>query len=522
MIIIALAGNRDNSNGSLNNQGANGNYWSSSVTGTNAFNLNFNSGGVNPANNNNRANGFSVRCVKDLQTMRKTVNQQLILDLFRAYFDTRKNKGNTANALAFEADYEKKLFALHDDIVNRKYEIGQSICFVVKKPVRREIFAADFRDRIVHHLIFNAINQIFEKNFIKDSYSCRVGKGTSFGIKRIDHFVKSCSENYQKDSWILKLDISGYFMSMDREILFAKIEKKLRNHFLVARFTTGDLAAEKAELDLLLYLIEKVIFNDPTKNCFVKGKREDWVGMPRSKSLFCAKKGSGFPIGNLTSQLFGNIYLDSFDHFVREELGVKKYGRYVDDMVFVHQDKEFLKKVILKVGKYLQEELSLTLHPKKIYLQHGSRGVAFLGAIIKPRRIYVASRTKNNFYAKMREYNVAIAGGKFFGEKEIKKFIACTNSYLGIMKHYETFRLRKKMVEFLNVAFWKHVSVAENFEKVEILKEKIVNEDRCYIKMSFWARNVMRTRNVILNLFQRLSEFILGSSATGSFVKQRK
>ncbi len=265
MIILALAGNRDNGGGTLNNQGANGNYWSSSVTGINANNLNFNSGGVNPANNNNRANGFSVRCVKDLQTMKNSDNQQLMLDLFRAYFDARKNKRQTANALAFEVDYEKKLFALHDDIVNRKYEIGQSICFVVKKPVRREIFAADFRDRIVHHLIFNAINPIFEKNFIKDSYSCRVGKGTSFGIKRVYHFIKSCSENYQKDCWILKLDISGYFMSMNRNILFAKIEKKLTSHFALDVF-------RKAELELLLYLIEKVVFNDPTKNCFVKGK----------------------------------------------------------------------------------------------------------------------------------------------------------------------------------------------------------------------------------------------------------
>ncbi len=461
MIILALAGNRDNGGGTLNNQGANGNYWSSSVTGINANNLNFNSGGVNPANNNNRANGFSVRCVKDLQTMKNSDNQQLMLDLFRAYFDARKNKRQTANALAFEVDYEKKLFALHDDIVNRKYEIGQSICFVVKKPVRREIFAADFRDRIVHHLIFNAINPIFEKNFIKDSYSCRVGKGTSFGIKRVDHFIKSCSENYQKDCWILKLDISGYFMSMNRNILFAKIEKKLTSHFALDVF-------RKAELELLLYLIEKVVFNDPTKNCFVKGKREDWVGMPKSKSLFCAKAGAGFPIGNLTSQLFGNIYLDNFDHFVHEKLQVKHYGRYVDDMVFVFEDKEFLKSIIAKVDNFLQGELNLTLHPKKIYLQHCGKGVAFLGTIIKPRRIYISQRTKINFYEKIKKYNAAIVGGKIFNQPELKDLVAGLNSYLGIMKHYETFKLRKKMLGFLNVAFWKYVSVAGCFEKVGI------------------------------------------------------
>ncbi len=393
--------------------------------------------------------------------MHKNENQQLLLDLFQAYYDARKHKRQTANALAFEANYEENLFVLYEEIKNFQYKISQSICFVVKKPVCREIFAADFRDRIVHHLIFNAINPIFEKNFIKDSYSCRIGKGTSYGIKRVDHFIRACSENYQKDCWILKLDISGYFMSMDRNILFAKIEKKLKSHF-----EAND--DEQAELDLLLYLIRKVVFNDPTKNCAVRGTRQDWVGMPRSKSLFCAKEGAGFPIGNLTSQLFGNIYLDDFDHFVRENLKIKYYGRYVDDMVFVHADKEYLKSIVLKVRAYLQEELKLTLHPKKIYLQHGSKGVAFLGTLIKPYRIYIASRTKQNFYARMKGYNAEIANGKIFSEKEIKEFIGCVNSYLGVMKHYETFRLRKKMIEFLNVAFWKYVRIAECFEKVEI------------------------------------------------------
>ncbi len=154
-------------------------------------------------------------------------NQQLLLDLFRAYFDTRKNKRRTANALAFEAGYESKLFTLYEEIINRKYKIGQSICFMVEKPVKREIFAADFRDRIIHHLIFNYINPIFEHHFIKDSYSCRIGRGTSEGIKRVNNFIRSCSENYTKDCYILKLDIQGYFMAMDRDILYRKIENKL-------------------------------------------------------------------------------------------------------------------------------------------------------------------------------------------------------------------------------------------------------------------------------------------------------
>jgi len=297
---------------------------------------------------------------------------QLLLDLFRAYFDTRKNKGGTQNALAFAADYEKKLFALHAEIISRKYEVGQSICFIVDKPVKREVFAADFRDRIVHHLIFNAINPIFEKHFIRDSYSCRLGKGTSDGIRRVDHFIRSCSENYQKDCWILKLDIRGYFMSIKRDIIYKKIESRLR----AVKNTDFDV-------DLMLYLIHSVVYNDATQNCCIKAKKEDWVGLPKSKSLFFAEKGKGFPIGNLTSQLFGNIYLDEFDHFVHREMGIKHYGRYVDDMVFVHRDRDFLKSVIAQTQEYLQTELGLEVHPKKMYLQYYKKGVYFFGYLHK-------------------------------------------------------------------------------------------------------------------------------------------
>jgi len=137
---------------------------------------------------------------------------KITLDLFQAYFDARKNKRNTINALAFEKHLEANLFALTNEIIEHKYTPKPSICFVVDKPVKREIFAADFRDRVVHHFIYNYVSLIFEKTFINDSYSCRKGKGTHYGIKRIDHFIRSCSQNYSKDCYILKLDIKGYFM----------------------------------------------------------------------------------------------------------------------------------------------------------------------------------------------------------------------------------------------------------------------------------------------------------------------
>ncbi|MEI8096488.1 MAG: hypothetical protein WCG73_00055, partial [Candidatus Moraniibacteriota bacterium] len=166
-----------------------------------------------------------------------------------------------------------------------------------------------------------------------------------------------------------------YLVSLEEKLM-----QGLKIPYQVINICAGDLgapAAKKFDIDLVLYLVKTVVSNDPTKNCRVKGKREDWIGMPKSKSLFCAKEGKGFPIGNLTSQLFGNIYLDGFDHFVQEKMGVKWYGRYVDDMVFISCDKEFLKAVISRADDYLQKELTLTLHPKKIHLQEARHGVSF-------------------------------------------------------------------------------------------------------------------------------------------------
>jgi retron-type reverse transcriptase len=229
-----------------------------------------------------------------------THEYSLIDDIFQAYYDARKNKRNSNSALEFELNYEKNLVNLYHEINERKYNPGRYSAFIVEKPVKREIFASQFRDRVIHHLIFNYINPIFDPLFINDSYSCRVGKGTSYGIKRADYFIRSCSQNYKKDTYIMKLDIEGYFMSIDKNLLFEIVKKQIikRQNKLTC------------ELDLILFLIEKVIFCNPTDDCMIKSNRRSWQGLPKSKSLFFSKPGKGLPIGNLTSQLFANIYLN--------------------------------------------------------------------------------------------------------------------------------------------------------------------------------------------------------------------
>lgn len=146
-------------------------------------------------------------------------------ELFEAYYECRRNKRGTANALAFELNYESHLLALYEEVKNRTYSVGKSIAFIVDRPVKREIFAGDFRDRVIHHYIIHKLNPCFETMFIHDSYSCREWKGTLFGINRINRFIRSSSENYTQDTYILKLDIEGFFMNIDRNVLLAQIRR---------------------------------------------------------------------------------------------------------------------------------------------------------------------------------------------------------------------------------------------------------------------------------------------------------
>jgi RNA-directed DNA polymerase len=408
-------------------------------------------------------------------------NQLAIEDLFEAYFDCRKNKRYTLNALQFETDYERNLVKLFEEINDGSYQPGRSIAFIVNKPVKREIFAADFRDRVVHHWLINKLNPLFERIFINDSYACRTGKGTHYGIKRVDEFIKSCSNNYTKvypvgrndrigDCYILKLDISGFFMHINRQLLYDRLEAFVQRHYTAA------------DSMLVLEISRKIIFNEPAKNCIIKGNRKDWEGLPHSKSLFHSPPGCGLPIGNLTSQVFANFYMNLFDHFIKTQLNIGFYGRYVDDFVIVHNDNNYLKSIIQKIRDFLKSELRLELHPKKIYLQHFSKGVKFLGAVIKPNRIYIANRTKGNFFKAIQHHN-AIAKAHKPGKDEQAAFLCCMNSYLGILKpakatqlskQFKTYKLRKTMIKkYVSAWWWNLFTVSGGYEKFVSKRKRV-------------------------------------------------
>ena len=387
--------------------------------------------------------------------------EHLLYQLHLSYLHARKNKRNSQNQLNFELDQEANLHQLAESIYNRSYSPKPSIAFIIQKPVMREIFAADFSDRVIHHLIYRCIFPIIDRKLIHDTYSCRVGKGTLYGINRAKAFIRSCSHSFSKETFYLKVDIEAYFMNMQHDMLYDKVAEMLppiKASFLgISRNT-------------LLYLIRKTIFNPVTQNCRIKGDRRDWVGLPPSKSLFTYPENVGLPIGNLTSQVFGNVYLNDFDHYVKKMLNVKYYGRYVDDMLFINNDKNYMKSLIPKLELKVNAE-GLRLHPNKIVLKEISEGISFLGHYIKPYRSYISNRTKKNVYLAVQRINKILSTEPQLSWEMLCKIRSTLNSYLGILKHAQTFNFRKSLISKLKNRFFEFFFVDKDYHQVIINEE---------------------------------------------------
>ncbi|MBQ2660362.1 RNA-directed DNA polymerase [Candidatus Saccharibacteria bacterium] len=351
----------------------------------------------------------------------------LLEELSLAYLEARKGKRSTNDEQFFEMHSMENLINLRDSILNRTYKPSRGIAFVTRKPVIREIFAAPFRDRVVHHFLYNGVADWWDRRFIYDSYSCRLQKGTWFGIYRCAKQMQAASDNFTKKTMVIKLDIQGYFMSLPRKKLFERIMWGLDQQF-----------PEKGKVyQTLKYLWHEVIFDDPTVDVRRRGPRRDWEDLPRNKSLFCQPPGKGIVIGNLSSQLLSNIYLDQLDRFIKFDLKYKYYGRYVDDFFFYVQEKDFerAKDDIRRIEIYLRDELGLTLHPKKRYVQDINRGVAFLGAVVFPHRIVTGKRIARNFRKAVREFSAG------------KKEVATVVSYMGLLKNLKGKKLTKEIFE---------------------------------------------------------------------------
>lgn len=340
-------------------------------------------------------------------------NSITLEDVFNAFLECRKKKKDTNDYLKFEFNREKNLIKLHDELFFESYNVGRSIHFIVEKPKIREVWAGNFRDRIVHHLLCQKIQDRFLKRFIDDSYSCIINKGTLYGAERVYSFARKATKNYQEEAYYLQCDLHNYFLSINRNIL----------HNLLLKYV------HEREYQ---WLIRKILFHDPRKNYYSKATNRLMGLLPKHKTLFSCDNIHGMPIGNLTSQFFSNVYLNELDQFVKRTLKIKYYGRYVDDFVLIHKDIEYLKYCHQQIQIFLREELDLKLNPSKTKHNHVKKGIDFVGYLILPGRKQLRRKTRKKLWQHLKTNDIISK------QQNI-------NSYLGMLKHTSSYQERKSI-----------------------------------------------------------------------------
>lgn len=284
--------------------------------------------------------------------------------------------------IAFRSRLEDNLFSIRDQLRNGTYRHDPYHAFAVNDPKRREIHKSTVKDRVVHQALVNVIEPLFEKRFVYDSYSCRVGKGTHAGVRRLQDALARVSRNDARQAWVLKCDVAKFFASVDQARLLEMVGKVVR---------------DKGVMRLCRTIIES----------------------------FESAPGKGIPLGNLTSQLFANVYLNELDQFAKHKLKCRHYLRYCDDFVFVDADRSKLEEYLAVVRAFLADELCLSLHPRKVTIQPFRRGVDFLGYVVFPFGIVPRTKTKTRAIARVSMEN--------------------QSSYLGYVSHAKGKRIAEEM-----------------------------------------------------------------------------
>jgi len=444
-LIKDASGYRANDSGGLANMGGNGNYWVCAPNSqTNARNLNFNSGGLYPLNNNNRSNGFSVRpcrafdkaipCTCFSYPMRYTFKQVHHI-VTRSYIKARAEERNTPAQLDFEMDLEHNLKLLTRELHSLQWYPEPLDWFVHSDPTIREVFAPKFKDRIVSHVLFSMISPVFERFFIFDSHSCRVGKGTLEGIERLEHNIRGVTDNYRYDAYALNLDITGFFMSIVRSRLYDIIWATLGPYQLrnpdAMDYTMAD------------YLITTFLSRDPLEGCIYHGDPKLIAKVPPSKSIRNQKPGTGLPIGDVINQLNSNIYMNPFDQYVKRVLLIRYYNRYVDDSKLLHRLYQYLVECWERSGEFLDKELCLTLHPNKTTITNLYDTTTFLGSALLPYRRYAKNDAIGRFRAYIESLDAALAAGE---PLDFTGVLSRINSRLGYLQHFDELKMVAKTI----------------------------------------------------------------------------
>lgn len=320
-------------------------------------------------------------------------------NLFSAWDNFKKGKRNRTDVLNFEWNLEENIFRLKRSLEKEEYKHDPYKSFYITDPKLRHIHKASVRDRIVHHAIYSVVNPLFEETFIPDSYSCRIGHGTHKGVDKLEEIVKKVSKNNTVQCYALKCDIQKFFNTIDHKILISILKRRIKDIRAVS-------------------LIEEIIGSY----------------LSSYSNLF---KRKGLPLGNLTSQLFANIYMNEFDQFVKQILKIKDYIRYTDDFVVISSDKLYLEDLIPKFSKFLEKNLELKIHPNKIEIRKLRQGIDFLGYVTFPKYRLLRSKTKRRIFLKIKNK---------INEYKLEKINKSTleqslQSYIGVLSHANTYKL---------------------------------------------------------------------------------
>jgi len=327
----------------------------------------------------------------------------------------RNGKRSKKDVQEFELNLEDKLFELHEELATMKYKHSNYSSFHITDPKQRHIHKAKVRDRIVHHAVHRILYPIFNEYFISGSYSCRLEKGSHRAVSELQRMARKISKNYTGPCYVLKCDIKKFFNSVNHQRLLDILKNKIDDSDLLSL------------LDEIIGSFSSGFGVQPQLQLF--DFRSENRERERERAAFGCS-GVGIPIGNLTSQLFANVYMNEFDQFVKHNLRIKHYLRYCDDFVILSNDEEYLKQSILLIEKFLNENLKLRLHENKVCIRKLKQGIDFLGYVILPHHTVLRTKTRRRMFKKLTLNN--------------------SSSYSGILSHCDSYELQKRISRIIS------------------------------------------------------------------------
>lgn len=433
------------------------NRWTATENNSNnSWNCNVNDGNFN---NNNKNNSMRVRPV-----VAYDIPDDFLSLVFAAFEDCCRHKRTSKACIDYCEIAAEDLPVLAYELYSGTYEPGVSTCFLVKYPKYREVFAACFRDRIVHHFLYLLLNPLFEARFVSQgnvSFNCRKGFGTLAAQRAAFHAIRQATDNYRVKAWTYRGDFVSFFMSIDKRILWAKMEPFIR------------VTYKGKYMDILLNITRIVVFHCPEKLCVFNTDTAEWAKHVEShKSLFGNDDYHGMPIGNLTTQIFANFLLSYFDDYViawMQSHGLPVYyTRFVDDFVIVCRAKSLLSQMIKDLRLYLQANLQIRLHTDKFHFQPASHGMMFVGAYLKNYRMYLSNRTFARFQERVYGFNAMLENKQTVTYADIRRIEQVINSYLGFCKGKRTYARRKQLLRTFGHTFYQYLYIDGRYERVKI------------------------------------------------------